>query len=56
MIALSGAEAKGQGALDQTVNNTTEQLYKIVVFANGDPNSGQALSHNYIGPKNFDVG
>lgn len=45
-------QAKGQMALDQTTNGTNEQIYKTIVFANGNVNNNP--SYNYTGPKNID--
>lgn len=50
-IALSGT-ANAQMALDQTVHNTGEDIYKTIVFANGNINNNP--SYNYTGPKNID--
>ena len=42
-----------QMALDQTVNGTSQQVYKTITFANGNENNNP--SYNFTGSKNIDL-
>lgn len=57
IAALAVASSlNAQVALDKTVTNTEEQIYKTIAFANGSENYNPHPSYSVVGPKNIAYG